>query len=316
MPILNWEGGQIELEAGETALDALLRAGAAVAHSCRAGICQSCLLRAAEGMVPSVAQAGLKPSLVQQGYFLSCMCRPDTDLTVTPPGAGLRTPARLVDIRWLSESVLRVALKSDTPLHYRPGQYLTLFRADGLGRSYSIASLPAEDEVELHVRVVPNGQMGGWLATSARSGMQVETQGPLGNCFYTLGAPEQALLLAGTGTGLAPLYGIVRDALSQGHTGPIWLYHGALNERGLYLVDELKGLMERNSNFHYRPALLDRDGPLQEVLTAQHPKLNGWRGFVCGDPIIVSLLRKRMFLAGISSKEIYSDSFVVASASR
>ena len=62
--------------------------------------------------------------------------------------------------------------------------------------------------------------MSGWLGTEARPGEAVRLQGPVGECFYVPGQPEQPLLLAGTGTGLAPLYGIVRDALAAGPHRP------------------------------------------------------------------------------------------------
>ncbi len=314
MPVVTWGTQQIEVLPSETVLDALLRAGAPVSHSCRAGVCQSCLLHATEGPVPPASQAGLKPALAEQGYFLACVCRPEQDFAATLPDPGVRTATRLVATSWLSDTVLRVALECAEPLRHRAGQYLTLFRADGLGRSYSIASLPEDGMIELHVRVIPNGRMSSWLAGAAQPGAELTVQGPAGTCFYTTGAPGQPLLLIGTGTGLAPLYGIVRDALGQGHDGPVWLYHGALDERGLYLVKELEALHARHPNFHYRPALLNRDGPLPEVVLAAHPKLAGWRGYVCGDPQIVNLLKKSLFLAGMASREINCDAFVPAPA--
>ncbi len=313
MPTLNWKGQQILLSSGQTVLEALLNAGVEVSHSCRAGACQSCLIRAKNGPIPAQSQTGLKPSLVEQGYLLACMCRPQEDLVIEPPGQGVRSAAKLIEARWLSPSVLHVGLELDEPLNHRAGQYITLFRPDGLSRSYSIASLPSERIIQLHVRVIPTGQMSNWLADTATPGTELTAQGPAGNCFYTADSPEQPLLLVGTGTGLAPLYGIALDALQQGHTGPIRLYHGALNSNGLYLVPELEELSARHANFQYLPALLDEHGPLPQFLQNNHPKLHGWRGFVCGDPQIVSMLKKRLFLAGMASRDIYSDSFVPTS---
>lgn len=304
---LQWEGAPVPCLEGETALEALLRAGIAIPHSCRAGACQSCLVRAAAGAAPAAAQQGLKDSLRAQNYLLACLCRPDQDLSLTAPGQGVRIPGFLTESEWLSDTVLRIRLTTAEPLGHRPGQYLTLFRPDGLGRSYSIAG----DELELHVRRIPGGAMSNWLA-EAQPGDAVTVQGPAGDCFYTPGDPAQPLLLAGAGTGLAPLFGIVHDALRQGHEGPIWLYHGALNERGLYLTTELQALAAAHPNFEYRPALLDRDGPLPDVISRNHPKLNGWRGFVCGDPTIVNLLRKRLFLGGMASRAISADAFLPA----
>ena len=306
-PVLHWEDTPVPCLEGDTALEALLRAGIAIPNSCRAGACQSCLVQAKSGAVPAAAQQGLKDSLRAQNYLLACLCRPEQDLTLAPPGQGVRIPAFLTEADWLSDSVLRVRLAAAEPLGHRPGQYLTLFRPDGLGRSYSIAG----DDLELHVRRIPGGAMSNWLA-EAQPGDAVTIQGPAGDCFYTPGDPAQPMLLAGAGTGLAPLFGILRDALRQGHQGPIWLYHGALNERGLYLTTELQAMAAEHPNFEYRPALLDRDGPLPELISRDHPKLNGWRGFVCGDPTIVNMLRKRLFLGGMASRAISADAFLPA----
>lgn len=304
---LNWEGAPVPCFEGDTALEALLRAGIPIPHSCRAGACQSCLVQAKTDGVPAAAQQGLKEALRAQNYLLACLCRPERDLALGPPGQGVRIPAFVTEIDWLSETVLRVRLAATEPLGHRPGQYLTLFRPDGLGRSYSIAG----EDLELHVRRIPGGAMSNWLA-EAQPEQTVEIQGPAGDCFYTPGDPAQPLLLAGAGTGLAPLYGILRDALRLGHHGPIWLYHGALNERGLYLTAELAAMAAGHPNFEYRPALLDRDGPLPEMISRDHPKLNGWRGFVCGDPTIVNMLRKRLFLGGMASRAISADAFLPA----
>lgn len=146
-------------------------------------------------------------------------------------------------------------------------------------------------------------------------------QGPSGACFYTEGKPEQPLLLAGTGTGLAPLIGIVRDALAREHRGPIWLFHGAVHTAGLYLYQELRLLAGRFRNFRYIPTVLEGappeggvTGALDQCVLSTFPNLDGWRGYVCGDPAFVNSLRKKIFLAGIASKEIHTDAFVPSAA--
>ncbi len=320
MAELRYSGAAYTAAPGESVLDALLRQGVAVSHSCRMGTCQSCLLRAASGLVPEAAQRGLKPTLVEQGYFLSCVCRPEGDLVLEPAG-GLDVSAEIAGLEKLSPTVLRVRIRTKAPLSYRPGQYITLQRPDGLARSYSLASLPEDGTLELHVRRAPQGRMSGWLFDGAKETEPVKVRGPAGDCFYTAGNPEQPLLLAGTGTGLAPLWGICRDAVRQGHTGPIHLFHGALRPEGLYLREQLREFAVPARNIHYTPAVLEGagdggmvNGALDRVIAARHPKLSGWRGFVCGDPSIVQLLRKKFFLAGMASRDIYADAFVEAAA--
>jgi CDP-4-dehydro-6-deoxyglucose reductase len=319
MSRVRYEAQWYPLQPEESVLDGLLRQGIAVPHACKAGVCQSCLMRAASGTLPEKAQAGLKETLKARNYFLACSCTLEQGAELELGGGAdeLRVPARIDSLTPLSADVLRVRLRPEAPFEFRAGQYLTLLRADGLARSYSVASLPREGLLELHVRLLPGGAMSGWLRTEARPGDAVRIQGPAGECFYVPGRPEQPLLLAGTGTGLAPLYGIVRDALEEGHAGPIWLFHGARDPRGLYLVEALRELAARHPNLHYRPSVLEgrleegvHVGALDALIRAECPKPMGWRAFLCGNPELVLSLRKKLFLAGLSLKDIHADAFL------
>jgi len=172
------------------------------------------------------------------------------------------------------------------------------------------------------VRILDQGQMSRWLADQARPGDRVTIQGPSGHCFYVPGKPDQELVLAGTGTGLAPLYGLAQEALRQGHSGPITLFHAARNPTGLYLEATLREMEQREPNFRYVPCCEmpeGRDdvevGPLDEVLIRSTPSFVGRRVFLCGNPSMVQSLRKKLFLRGAGIKEIFSDAFLASAPS-
>jgi NAD(P)H-flavin reductase/ferredoxin len=323
MPRICCDGRELELSPGDNLLDALLAAGVTIASSCRAGACQQCLVQATSGAPPVDAQAGLKDAQRVQGYFLACQARLSEDLTISLSGArGLDVPARVVSTEALSRDVIRVLLRPERPLKYRSGQYITLVRTDGLARSYSIASQADSDGgcLELHVRVFPNGRMSGWLASNDAP-RDVAIRGPIGECFYVAGNPKQPLLLAGTGTGLAPLWGILHDALSQGHSGPIELWHGSRNTDGLYLVRELEALAAVHRNVSYHRCVLEGGaspdtavGSLDAAVLASAPSFDGHRVFLCGDPQLVNLMKRKVFLKGASMREIHADAFVASGA--
>src|SRR5512140_2805376 len=109
MSRVKYEAKWYPLEPEESVLDGLLRQGVAVPHACKAGVCQSCLMRASSGPVPDKAQVGLKDTLKARNYFLACSCRPDGELEVASGGADeLRVSARIEAMEPLSEDVLRV----------------------------------------------------------------------------------------------------------------------------------------------------------------------------------------------------------------
>ncbi|MCA0201874.1 MAG: 2Fe-2S iron-sulfur cluster binding domain-containing protein, partial [Proteobacteria bacterium] len=239
---ISYGNSTFEAQAGESVLDCLTRNGISVPHACRSGVCQSCLMHAVEGQIPEAAQKDLQPAYIKQDMFLACQCRPDDDMRVAPPDhALLDTHAVISAKEMLNHNVMRVRLTTPTPYACEPGQYVTVLTADGIARSYSVANNPGEDHViELHVRLLKDGAMSEFLIR-ADVGESVIVRGPAGKCFYVAeGARDYPLLLAGTGTGLAPLYGILRAALAQGHGGAIHLFHGVLSEPDLYLDARLR----------------------------------------------------------------------------
>ena len=303
---------------GESVLDCLLRHGFALSHSCKSGVCQSCIMRAVSGAIPAKAQSGLRDTLRAQGYVLACSLVPEDDIEVALiDTALLRTAGRIESIEPLNATVMRVRARTEKRFEYRPGQYVNVVREDGLVRSYSIASVPEEDDlVDFHVAVVANGKMSGWIHRGDARGARVELLGPVGNCFYVAGAPQQPLFLAGTGTGLAPLYGILREALRWGHEGPIYLFHGSVRPEGLYLVSELRALASRHANLHYHACALqgEADGvvtmPLDRFSLQTVPKLGGHKVYLCGHPDFVHVMQRKTFLAGASLSDIYADAFL------
>ncbi len=278
-------------------------------------------MRCTSGKPPAGAQQGLKESLVQQDYFLACVAKPETDMAVALPDSDHTHVAAVVsELERLSADVLRIRLICEGDFAYRGGQFLNLVRHDGLIRPYSIASLPDRDGfLELHVRRTREGNMSRWLHEELAVGQRLHVRGPAGDCFYLAGSPEQPLLLVGTGTGLAPLYAIVQDALRAGHQGRILLFHGALREDGFYLVDELNELSAVHDNFSYRrcmpegePAASIEIGEIDRLVLDAVGRPAPWRSYLCGHPGLINDLRKKLFLAGASLKQIHSDAFVTA----
>jgi ferredoxin-NADP reductase/ferredoxin len=311
------------LDKEQSVLDCLVEHGAPVPFSCKSGVCQTCLMRAVRGTPPAPSQKGLKDSLRLQNYFLACICHPTEDIEAAlPHEVSSSAPATVKALEPLNGEILHVALECHAPLDYRPGQFINLFRDPMLGRSYSLASVPQQDEhLHLHVRKLPQGKVSGWIHEQLRTGQTVEIRGPSGDCFYVPGRPAQEIVLIGTGSGLAPLYGILRDALNRGHTGPIRLFHGSRNRAGLYLTGELRDLAREYSNFDYLPCVSGEEpapglaaGRAHEVAFREVADFRNKRLFLCGHPEMVSAAKKRAFLAGASMKDIYADPFNVNAA--
>lgn len=326
--MLAYQEKRYAIRDGETVLDCLLRHGQDVPNSCKAGACQSCLMQAQEGEPGDKAQEGLKETLRVQNFFLACQCVPEADLKISLPSlADTTIEAEIIGKDWLCHNIVVLRLNPFEHFSCRAGQYINLLRENGaVIRSYSVANLPDRDGfIELHIQKIENGTMSVWACDEAKEGEIIYIRGPAGDCFYLASSEEKTfpILLAGTGTGLAPLEGIILDALEQGHKGNIHILHGALKEKDLYHVDVLRELSEQHKNLTYMPCVLNMKqekhgffaGALDDFVMEIIRQLDRaeLRSYFCGTPDMVNLLKKKAFLAGVSSRNIFSDPFIIRS---
>jgi CDP-4-dehydro-6-deoxyglucose reductase, E3 len=321
---IRFEGREFEGPDGETVLECLERQGVALPSFCRNGACQTCVMKAEAGEVPAASQQGLKPAWKRQGLFLACVCRPAATLDVARCDAARQFPTRVLEVEPLNAQVLRVLLARPAEFEFNAGQFVQLVRpGDGLMRPYSIASLPNSPVIELHVALMPDGQMSQWLRNAMHEPM--ELRGPFGECSYWPDEPDRPLLLAGTGTGLAPLLGVLRAALAAGHCAPIRLFHGASRVEGLYLWDLLQTLQSAHALLTVSGSVLEgadverrvSDVPLdQQVLALGDAMLAPQRVYLCGRPEFVREMRREIYLSGVPFERIHADPFLEPARNR
>ncbi|QBR84795.1 2Fe-2S iron-sulfur cluster binding domain-containing protein [Legionella israelensis] len=302
----------------ESVLDCLLRHDVDYPNSCRSGVCQACLIKTTDTPIEPKWQEGLPETLKSQGYFLACQAKPMSTLHLkNPDAAECEQQVMITEITPLTHNVIRVKLLAEHLENWIPGQYLNLLNPEGISRSYSIANMPEkEGYIELHIKLKDDGAMSQWFRKKATVDTMVHIRGPFGKCYYM--NPDQSsfnILLAGTGTGLASLLGIVKTALSKQHQGKIILIHGGCQDDDIYYAEELETLASFYQNFQYVPCVLKSNGCYQESDIAQQLliQLNNTDSvqvYVCGPKETTNKLKTKAFLAGVPSSKIYSDAFL------
>jgi NAD(P)H-flavin reductase/ferredoxin len=305
MPELRAGDRQWSVAPGSNLLDALNSAGLSVPYSCRAGSCHTCLVRCIDGEPLDALPDALAASQREQGWRLSCQCRVVDDLRVEifdPLRDGL--PASVRGCDWVSPSVLRLRLESERPLRYRAGQHLVLWTATGIARPYSLASLPGEDPfLEFHIDCRHPGAFVD-VARTLKVGDPIrlgELRG--GALHYDPDWQERPLLLLANGTGLGPLWGVLREALRQGHHGSIRLMHVA---REHYLSAELQALGAKHPGLQIE--LVDTDAFATQLAGL---KIGSRQtiALACGSPASVEAYSRRLYLAGLPRSQWLADEF-------
>lgn len=318
---LTIEDKTVSCQSNETVLDALLREEVNISYACKNGTCHSCMVRSPDVQPPKSAQGGLKATLKHRNHFLACQCHPEQDMVIKlPDQSDFYTEGTIVINEMLNRNTLLLIITFKDAFEFSAGQFVNLQRADGLTRSYSIANIPQESNtLEFHIRRLPGGKFSEWLHDEIKAGDAIAVSEARGHCFYLPERRDEGILLVGTGTGLAPLAGILTDALTQGHCGPIYLFHGSREAEDLYRIDEMRQLAEQHPNFHYIPCVSSGHpvpdgftrGRANDIALATVSDLKGWRVFLCGHPDMVNQMKRMTFIHGAASADIYADAFLV-----
>lgn len=322
MPKIHIEQWPAPVEAGKkTVLDAVLDAGVPFPHSCMSGECGQCKCQLISGEVQrlSASPGALSAAEVAAGRVLACRSKPLGDVTLrwlasgTPAIAVQKLKARVSMIEAAAHDVMIVRVRPAQHFDFRPGQFARLSFGKLPQRSYSMANQPEEDELEFHMRIVPDGQVSRFVARSLSVGDEIGVEGPFGDAHWQGAGDTQLLLLAG-GTGLAPMISVLDAALRDGHPPEqIHVYHGVREARDLYAGERLQRLA-REHGFRFQPVLSAGATPchLHEAVARDFDCLKQAQIYVAGPPPMVDAVKKLAGKRGAMLAQIRADAFYAA----
>jgi CDP-4-dehydro-6-deoxyglucose reductase len=322
----------LTVEDDETILDAALRVGLNLPHSCKGGHCSSCRAQLIAGSVryPKGRPLGLMPEEERAGTVLLCQAHAvNHDLTIEvreirPPQIDLTVrsvPCRVERIETLAPDVraLFLRLPATEQFQYLAGQYLDIMLPHNRRRSFSIACAPRDDGlIELHVRRVASGE----FTEQVFGGMQPKTllriEGPLGQFWFRENSPRQVVMIGG-GTGYAPLRAMLQRLLERGDRRPLHLYWGAQGKVDLYEDAQLREWSARHPNFRYTPVLSNpkpeedwngRTGWVHLAMLEDYAsKLAELDVYASGPPAMVEAIRSELIARGLPKQQLFFDSF-------
>ncbi len=324
--ILEGHPDPVPVEAGDTILASMIRAGVPFPFSCQAGNCGTCKCELLSGDVLELeySEHALSPQERAKNIILACRTqvwddtavrRIDAEDLVLHPSRVMR--CRVAALEDLTHDIrgLRLEIESGGPFAYSAGQYAQLEFAAGLSRHYSMAGIPDEPALTFYIRHMPGGLTSTYVATQLKVGDTVKVSGPLGVAYLRDAHRGPVLLVAG-GSGLAPIQSILRTLLARGTAAPVTLYFGVRSERDLYHEGLLKELRAKHPNFHLHVVLSEQKGErgrryglVHEAVAADLAECENLMAYLAGPPVMVEAATAALRARGAQPRQIHADAF-------
>ncbi|WTB86926.1 ferredoxin reductase [Streptomyces cellulosae] len=246
--------------------------------------------------------------------------------------ARAAVPGRLgARLRWLEARLTGRHDESDTartlvfdvpgwPGHL-PGQHLDvrLTAEDGYStqRSYSIASAPDGERVELTVERIDDGEVSPYLVDVLEVGDVIELRGPVGGWFvWRPDEQKEPVLLVAGGSGIVPLMAMIRTRRALSNRVPFRLVYSLRCPRSQWFVPDLRtqdpGL---DKTFLYSRSAPEGWPRPPGRITANDLSAGGWPPdfepvcYVCGSTGFVETVAGLLVALGHDPRRIRTERF-------
>ncbi|MBK1873995.1 MULTISPECIES: 2Fe-2S iron-sulfur cluster-binding protein [Marinobacter] len=306
--------------ADEDLLSAAAKAGIAVPHACRNGVCELCEAHLLGGSALNTRSQQIMPV----GARLM-MCRTAAldhlELEINAVmAAGQNQPrkfqANVVNLSSISHDVYRVELQLPRrrELSFHAGQYLSINLPDAEPCYFSIASSPAEQNIELHIQASPEWLSAQKVIDALASGETITVELPHGKACLAC-APEKPLLLVAAGTGFAQMKSLVDYLRGTSSTQPVKLFWGVRRHEDMYLRSMARQWEKEWSAFSFQPVVGDDEDSewgghhdqLVRAVLASGTDLGNAEVHASGSPTMVYTLMDALVEAGLPPTAFFSD---------
>ena len=222
--------------------------------------------------------------------------------------------------------IVSVFLRSTLAPHLA-GQHVDvrLTASDGYQaqRSYSIASPPGYEFIELAIERLEDGEVSPYFHEVARAGDAIEIRGPIGGHFVWRGEDGGPLLLIAGGSGVVPLIAMLRHRAAAAPGTSALLVYSARTWSDLAYRDELLSAQALSTGFElvltttrgprHRPSDFERR--LDRELLRQI--LDRWRTaprhvYVCGGNAFVEAVTGSLVREAIPATSIRTERYGAA----
>lgn len=221
-------GKDFFVSGNDSILEAALGAGINLNWGCSNGNCGLCKGKILSGKTEKISHHDfkLKESEKTNGTILMCCHTPITNIKIEAEELGLETipkqkvKCKVKNINQIDAEIFELVLQTPRSkrLRFLAGQTVSLTTSDAsskkIQRTLPIASCPCDDRnIQFHIRQDDTDEFSKYLENEIETGDSIIIKGPDGSFNYDDNATGAALFIA-SGTGFAPIQGLIEHAMA------------------------------------------------------------------------------------------------------
>lgn len=214
---------------------------------------------------------------------------------------------------------------------YKAGQFLTIgldINGERETRCYSLSDSPQADVFRITIKRVlgrsdtaPPGKVSNYVHDQLQVGTKIDVKAPAGEFVFDMAKTTPAVFLAG-GVGVTPFLSMLKLIADTGSQRQVHLFYAVNQTSELVRPDELRALAANHPNIKVHFIIAKPQGEARsdqprfitmDLLKSQLPKGN-YDFFMCGPPPMMAALTEAFQKAGVSHRNIFTESFGAAAA--
>lgn len=187
----------------------------------------------------------------------------------------------IVNIRYETKDAVTLCFKQPSlrKIKYKAGQYITLIlRINGrkYARPYSFSSAPSvDDALEVTVKRVPDGIVSNYINNVLKVGDIIEVLEPMGDFTFDCTKPETSIYLWGVGSGITPLFSIIKEVLHTTQDKTSHLIYGNKSQISTIFWNQLSHLEQTYSNVFSMINFYSQIDKVEEIDTIHKGRISG-----------------------------------------
>jgi benzoate/toluate 1,2-dioxygenase reductase subunit len=208
---------------------------------------------------------------------------------------------------------MRIRPQLEDVFDFVPGQFITITVGPMIKRSYSIASSPRQNYIDL-IADTKIGGPGSKFFVNAKAGQEVELLGPLGT--FTCRDITKPTMFWATGTGIVPFLSMVEDLLiNDKREQEIVLNVGFRFWENVVGYEQLKNLADKYTNFKYN-LYLSRpmadwkglNGHITDYI-AQIADVAQYDHYLCGAKDMIDDVSGQLIARGAAKERVFYEKY-------